>query len=190
MRPDLWRRVSEWQGVAFAAVVIVATLWLAATSRLNLYIHPRYIVFTVVMAVIGLAFVIAACARRLVDTANEHEHEHDDPDKTGPLPGSRVRTRRALSIVGMSVTAILALGLIVVPPATLTSATAGQRAIIGVMLESHLVAGTQAVVPGQPLTYGQSITDACIAWDDSLGVLQALAESVQLRRNHEGPEVG
>ena len=70
----------------------------------------------------------------------------------------------------------------------------GNRCIFGVMIESHLVEGAQKFSAGQDdpakLTYGQSITDACIAWDDSLGVLQALAESVQMRRNHKGPEVG
>ena len=47
---------------------------------------------------------------------------------------------------------------------------AGQRAIIGVMLESHLVAGAQAVVPGQPLVYGQSITDGCLAFEQVVPV--------------------
>jgi 3-deoxy-7-phosphoheptulonate synthase len=59
---------------------------------------------------------------------------------------------------------------------------AGQRGIIGVMLESHLVAGTQAVVPGKPLVYGQSITDACLAFDDVVPVLQDLAQAVRARR--------
>ncbi|MGQ0709494.1 MAG: 3-deoxy-7-phosphoheptulonate synthase [Rhodoferax sp.] len=58
----------------------------------------------------------------------------------------------------------------------------GQRAIVGVMLESHLLAGAQSVVPGQPLVYGQSITDACLAWDDTVPVLQALAAAVRQRR--------
>jgi 3-deoxy-7-phosphoheptulonate synthase len=58
----------------------------------------------------------------------------------------------------------------------------GERAIIGVMLESHLVAGTQKVMPGQPLTYGQSITDACLAFDDVVPVLEGLAEAVRTRR--------
>jgi 3-deoxy-7-phosphoheptulonate synthase len=44
------------------------------------------------------------------------------------------------------------------------------------------VAGTQPVVPGQPLTYGQSITDGCIAFDDTLPVLQDLAQAVRDRR--------
>lgn len=59
---------------------------------------------------------------------------------------------------------------------------AGQSAIIGVMLESHLVAGTQSVKPGQPLTYGQSITDACLAFDDVVPVLEDLAQAVRQRR--------
>jgi 3-deoxy-7-phosphoheptulonate synthase len=58
----------------------------------------------------------------------------------------------------------------------------GERAIIGVMLESHLVAGTQKVVPGQPLTYGQSITDGCLAFDDVVPVLEGLAQAVRTRR--------
>jgi 3-deoxy-7-phosphoheptulonate synthase len=59
---------------------------------------------------------------------------------------------------------------------------AGQRAIIGVMLESHLVAGSQSVVPGQALTYGQSITDGCIAFEDTVPVLKMLAQAVGARR--------
>ena len=54
--------------------------------------------------------------------------------------------------------------------------------IIGVMVESHLVAGRQDLVPGKPLTYGQSVTDACIGWDDSVEVLETLVESVRKRR--------
>ena len=59
---------------------------------------------------------------------------------------------------------------------------AGQRAIIGVMLESHLVAGSQSVVPGQPLVYGQSITDGCLAFDDVVPVLEDLGVAVRRRR--------
>ncbi|WP_020561623.1 3-deoxy-7-phosphoheptulonate synthase AroG [Methylosarcina fibrata] len=59
----------------------------------------------------------------------------------------------------------------------------GDRRIIGVMLESHLKAGRQEVVPGQPLTYGQSITDACLGWDDTVPLLHKLASAVQERRS-------
>ncbi|WP_374564932.1 3-deoxy-7-phosphoheptulonate synthase [Ideonella sp.] len=63
---------------------------------------------------------------------------------------------------------------------------AGSRRIFGVMVESHLVDGAQKFTPGkdQPgaLAYGQSITDACIGWDDSVGVLQVLSDAVKARR--------
>lgn len=58
----------------------------------------------------------------------------------------------------------------------------GDRRIIGVMLESHLKAGRQDVIPGKPLVFGQSITDACLGWEDSVGVLRELAEAVEQRR--------
>ena len=59
----------------------------------------------------------------------------------------------------------------------------GQRAIIGVMLESHLVAGNQTVQPGQALVYGQSITDGCLALQDTVAVLETLASGVRARRS-------
>jgi 3-deoxy-7-phosphoheptulonate synthase len=58
----------------------------------------------------------------------------------------------------------------------------GDERIVGVMVESHLVAGRQDLQEGCTLTYGQSITDACIGWDESVGVLEGLAESVKQRR--------
>ena len=59
---------------------------------------------------------------------------------------------------------------------------AGEERIIGLMVESHLKEGRQDLVPGKPLEYGKSITDACIGWDDSLVVLDLLAEAVRNRR--------
>ena len=63
---------------------------------------------------------------------------------------------------------------------------AGNRCIVGVMVESHLQAGAQKFSPGQDdpagLSYGQSITDACIGWDDSAGLLQTLSDAVLARR--------
>jgi 3-deoxy-7-phosphoheptulonate synthase len=60
--------------------------------------------------------------------------------------------------------------------------SAGEHRIMGVMIESHLVAGRQDVVPGKPLTYGQSITDGCIDWETTVTVLDELAEAVAVRR--------
>ncbi|HWC27409.1 MAG TPA: 3-deoxy-7-phosphoheptulonate synthase [Solirubrobacteraceae bacterium] len=59
---------------------------------------------------------------------------------------------------------------------------AGARAIIGVMLESFLVGGRQDVADGTALTYGQSITDACMDWEATVDVLDGLAASVRRRR--------
>ena len=59
---------------------------------------------------------------------------------------------------------------------------AGDDRIVGVMIESHLVAGRQDLVPGKELTYGQSVTDGCISWDQSIAVLDGLAEAVKQRR--------
>jgi 3-deoxy-7-phosphoheptulonate synthase len=58
----------------------------------------------------------------------------------------------------------------------------GDQRIIGVMIESHLVAGRQDWRPDTELTYGQSITDACIGWDDTEPLLEELAEAVRRRR--------
>jgi len=59
---------------------------------------------------------------------------------------------------------------------------AGNKNIVGVMLESHLVAGRQNVDDKNNLTYGQSITDACIAWEETEVLLRELAEAVRARR--------
>ena len=57
-----------------------------------------------------------------------------------------------------------------------------EKRIMGVMIESNLVAGAQPLVPGQPLVYGQSITDACIDWQETHTLLAELAAAVRARR--------
>jgi len=59
----------------------------------------------------------------------------------------------------------------------------GENRIMGLMLESHLVEGRQDVIHGQPLTYGQSITDACISWETTETCLRDLAVAVSKRRH-------
>lgn len=58
----------------------------------------------------------------------------------------------------------------------------GNRNILGVMIESNLVAGAQQLLPGQPLVYGQSITDPCIDWPETRSLLAQLAAAVRDRR--------
>ena len=62
----------------------------------------------------------------------------------------------------------------------------GSSFIGGVMVESHLVEGRQDPAPGRNLTYGQSITDACLAWQDTVPVLDELAAAVRARRARGG----
>jgi 3-deoxy-7-phosphoheptulonate synthase len=65
----------------------------------------------------------------------------------------------------------------------------GEQRISGVMIESNLVAGRQDVVPGQPLVYGQSITDGCIDWETTVSVLNVLADAVATRRRAQARNV-
>jgi 3-deoxy-7-phosphoheptulonate synthase len=58
----------------------------------------------------------------------------------------------------------------------------GSRAVFGVMLESFLEGGSQCVAPRARLRYGQSITDACLSWNDTVPVLQMLADAARRRR--------
>ena len=58
----------------------------------------------------------------------------------------------------------------------------GERRIVGVMIESHLLEGRQELVAGKALAFGQSITDPCLGWEDSVKLLDALAASVRERR--------
>ena len=57
----------------------------------------------------------------------------------------------------------------------------GSTAIAGIMAESFLREGTQKIVGGQPLTYGQSITDPCLGWEDTERLVEKLASAVDTR---------
>jgi 3-deoxy-7-phosphoheptulonate synthase len=65
----------------------------------------------------------------------------------------------------------------------------GDERIIGVMVESHLKAGRQDMLPGKELVYGLSITDACVGWDDSRKLLELLVDAVRRRRLKAEEEV-
>ncbi|WNN49652.1 3-deoxy-7-phosphoheptulonate synthase AroG [Siccibacter colletis] len=58
----------------------------------------------------------------------------------------------------------------------------GENAIVGVMIESHLVEGNQSLESGEPLVYGKSVTDGCIGWEDTDVILHQLAAAVKARR--------
>ncbi|MEO5533546.1 MAG: TIGR03943 family protein [Pseudolysinimonas sp.] len=117
------RFTKRWLGVTLSLIGVVAILWLGATGRLELYIHPRYVVFTAIMAVIGGAASIAAFL--VVPLAG---HDHDDDDDGDPRPVRRGGV--LLRVSGSAVLVIAAVvALLVLPPATLSSATAANRDI-------------------------------------------------------------
>ena len=114
------------------SVISIATLWLAVTDRLVLYIHPRYEAFTVVMAVAGLVLAVAHVLRSdrsgERDHGHDHEHAHDEPPEAAP--------ERLLSIGALALSAALAAGAVLLPPATLSAATASQRDITTAQVSS------------------------------------------------------
>ncbi len=71
---------------------------------------------------------------------------------------------------------------LVVADAVAEQLEAGERRIVGVMVESNLVGGRQDLKPGHALMHGQSITDACLGWDESVQLLERLAAGVRGRR--------
>jgi 3-deoxy-7-phosphoheptulonate synthase len=75
----------------------------------------------------------------------------------------------------------------VVADAVAEQVAAGERSLIGLMAESFLIGGRQEPGPLEALRYGQSITDACIGWEDTVGLLERLAGAVQARRRGARP---
>ncbi|TFC84136.1 TIGR03943 family protein [Cryobacterium sinapicolor] len=113
------RLLRRWQGALLSIVGIVATVWLGVNGQLGLYIHPRYFVFTMVMALIAAALVVAAFA---LVTAAEDEHEILDD-------GGRWAWLWSAGSILIIVSATV--GLLVLPPATLTTATVAKRDLNG-----------------------------------------------------------
>jgi putative membrane protein len=104
--------LKRYQGLALVGVTSASTLWLAATGQLELYVAPKHAVFAVVMSSLGLAAVLASAVR-----VTTHRHAETRP---------RVLARIATG-VGGSVAVLVTAAMVLLPPATLTSATASQR---------------------------------------------------------------
>lgn len=118
------RLLDRWRGVLLSIIGVVATLWLGVTGQLALYIHPRYFGFTIVMAVI--AGVLALAAFALVPAgaaalADGHGHA-----EAGKRHWSWLGPAGSTLILAAAV-----VGLLVLPPSTLSSATVTQRDLNG-----------------------------------------------------------
>lgn len=111
------RFVSRWDGLLLCAIGLVATLVLAVAGDLALYIHPRYIVFTVVLSVVGLGLLALAVWASIARPEDDHDHDGDhDHDHGFPSP----RRQRVISVASLGLVVIAALALLIAPPTTLS----------------------------------------------------------------------
>ena len=116
---DVLRR---WCGAALALVGVIATLWLAATGRLTLYVHPRYTILTVTTAVLTLLVLVLLAA--VSGSPVDHDHDHDHDHATRSAVGRLLTWSRGVVLV----CAVLAL--LVIPPATLSSTARQSRELV------------------------------------------------------------
>jgi uncharacterized repeat protein (TIGR03943 family) len=112
----------HWSGAALALVGVIATLWLAATGRLTLYVHPRYTVLTVTTAVLTLLVLVLMAAVGVSSAAGE-DGDHDHVAR--PSAFSRLITWSNGAVLICAVLALL-----VIPPATLSSTARQNRELV------------------------------------------------------------
>lgn len=113
------RDLQRWRGVILILPVLVATVIMAVTGQLVLYIHPRYVVFTIALTAVALVLLIGAVVTR--------RHLHDDG--LDELPASR--RSNLLAVTAFVVAGAVAVLMLALPPATLSSETAAQRDLVG-----------------------------------------------------------
>ncbi|OUE29367.1 hypothetical protein BFL35_15655 [Clavibacter michiganensis] len=121
-------------GLVLLAACVVSTLWLTITGQLGLYIHPRYFVFTGIMAVVGLVATVAGFALRPAEAAEEHDHDHGsaalgDLAATPAAAGRASLRARASRVAVAAVVTVTVVAVLVLPPRTLTTSTVTQRAL-------------------------------------------------------------
>jgi uncharacterized repeat protein (TIGR03943 family) len=139
---DARSNAAAYLGLGSVLAAALCTLWLALVGHLDLYINPRYSVFTVVLAAVGVPASIAglvATARGYGHTHGDdadghHADEHDadadaDADAHQPRPGRGRAVRLALSGAAAVVTIGVTVAMLVLPPTTLSARTAQQRSV-------------------------------------------------------------
>lgn len=144
---------ASYLGLGSVLAVALCTLWLALAGHLDLYINPRYSVFTIVLAAVAVPAAVAGLvvvARGHGHThEDEHEHGHEDEHEHGPRHdverAGRVRraTRTVLGGVAALVTIGVTVAMLVLPPTTLSARTAQQRSVDAATLSN--ATGTQGV---------------------------------------------
>ncbi|MFK4482134.1 TIGR03943 family putative permease subunit [Curtobacterium sp. AB7] len=140
-------------GLGSVLAVAVCTLWLALVGHLDLYINPRYSVFTIVLAAVavpasiaGLVVIARGHGHTHGDEADEHDadaHGHD-ADAEQPRPGRGRAVRLALGGAAAVVTIGVTVSMLVLPPTTLSARTAQQRSVDSATLSN--ATGSDAAV--------------------------------------------
>lgn len=135
-------RLPAYLGLGSVLAVALCTLWLALAGHLDLYINPRYSVFTIVLAAVAVPASVAG----LVVVARGHGHAHDEEheehdERTG---GAGRLTRIALGGVAALVTIGVTAAMLVLPPTTLSARTAQQRSVDSATLSN--ATGSEAAV--------------------------------------------
>ncbi|MBT1675046.1 TIGR03943 family putative permease subunit [Curtobacterium aurantiacum] len=142
---DARNNAAAYLGLGSVLAAALCTLWLALVGHLDLYINPRYSVFTVVLAAVGVPASIAA----LVVIARGHGHTHGDDDDLDLHQQQRTGGRgRAVRIALGGAAAIITIGvtvaMLVLPPTTLSARTAQQRSVDSATLSN--ATGSEAAV--------------------------------------------
>jgi uncharacterized repeat protein (TIGR03943 family) len=152
----------RWCGAALALIGVIATIWLAATGRLTLYVHPRYTLLTVITAVLTLLVLILTAATAISPAVDE------DPDHDHVI--RRSAFGRLLIWCNGVVLICAALALLVIPPATLSSTARQNRELVtsGRALDS---AKARALVGADPATFSVKDWAALLSQGGSEAVL-------------------
>jgi uncharacterized repeat protein (TIGR03943 family) len=139
---DVLRR---WSGAVLALLGVIATLWLAATGRLTLYVHPRYTLLTVITAVLTLMVLVLMAAVGVSSPAADEHHDHDHVTRVSAFGRLLIWSNGAVLVC-------TALALLVIPPATLSSTTRQNRELVtsGQVLDSTKVG---ALVGADPAAF-------------------------------------
>lgn len=127
-RPSLWECVNQWRGVALSMILAVATIWLAWADMLTFFIHPRYVFFTVEMALLALVASVWAIWRgqRVEEGKADHDHAHEEAQREPRQLPTWLAGAASMAVV-VAVTGMV----LVAPPAPLSATLASERALAG-----------------------------------------------------------
>ncbi|OIH95158.1 TIGR03943 family protein [Curtobacterium sp. MCBA15_001] len=135
------RRGPALLGLGSVLAVALCTLWLAVSGHLDLYINPRYAVFTVVLAAVAVPASVAGLVVVARGAGHTHDHAGPDDDAASRPGGPSHVLRIAAGGVAVLVTVGVTAAMLVLPPATLSARTAQQRSVDSATLSNATGSG-------------------------------------------------